>query len=142
MKQVIIDGVGIFNLCLGKDFVSNGFLHSSLYLLLENLSSSNSRVRNAADTVLHILSSSSGYPTVSLYVMILIYFLNFLTFIIDVFIMQVGHLVLENADYVIDSICRQLRHLDLNHHVPNVLASILSYIGVANKILPLLEEPV
>ncbi|XP_057445724.1 uncharacterized protein LOC130737884 [Lotus japonicus] len=116
LHEVIIDGVGIFNLCLGKDFVSNGFLHSSLYLLLENLSSSNSQVRNAADTVLHILSSSSGYPTV-------------------------GHLVLENADYVIDSICRQLRHLDLNHHVPNVLASILSYIGVANKILPLLEEP-
>ncbi|XP_027926297.1 uncharacterized protein LOC114183473 [Vigna unguiculata] len=54
---------------------------------------------------------------------------------------EVGQLVLENADYVVDSICRQLRHLDLNHHVPNVLASMLSYIGVAHKILPLLEEP-
>ncbi|CAJ1933002.1 unnamed protein product [Sphenostylis stenocarpa] len=106
----------IFKLCLGSDFVSGGFLHSSLYLLLENLSSSNYRVRNAADSVLHILSTTSGYPTV-------------------------GHLVLENADYVIDSICRQLRHLDINHHVPNVLASILSYTGVAHKILPLLEEP-
>ncbi|KAK7407807.1 hypothetical protein VNO78_09907 [Psophocarpus tetragonolobus] len=116
INLVIIDGVGIFNLCLGRDFVSSGFLHSSLYLLLENLSSSNYRVRNAADSVLHILSITSGYPTV-------------------------GQLVLENADYVIDSICRQLRHLDLNHHVPNVLASMLSYIGVAHKILPLLEEP-
>ncbi|RDX87599.1 TELO2-interacting protein 1-like protein, partial [Mucuna pruriens] len=113
---VIIDGVGIFNLCLGRDFVSSGFLHSSLYLLLENLSSSNYRIRNAADSVLHILSTTSGYPTVS-------------------------QLVLVNADYVIDSICRQLRHLDLNYHVPNVIASILSYIGVAHKILPLLEEP-
>lgn len=55
---------------------------------------------------------------------------------------QVGHLVLENADYVIDSICRQLRHLDLNPHVPNVLGAMLSYIGIAHKILPLLEEPV
>ncbi|KAJ1440469.1 Armadillo-type fold [Sesbania bispinosa] len=116
LHEVIIDGVGIFNLCLGTDFVSSGFLHSSLYLLLENLSSSNYQVRNAADTVLHILSTTSGYP-------------------------MVGQLVLENADYVIDSICRQLRHLDLNHHVPNVLASILSYIGVTHKILPLLEEP-
>ncbi|KAK7349039.1 hypothetical protein VNO80_23875 [Phaseolus coccineus] len=106
----------IFNMCLGRDFVSSGFLHSSLYLLLENLSSSNYRVRNAADSVLHILSTTSGFPTV-------------------------GQLVLENADYVVDSICRQLRHLDLNHHVPNVLASMLSYIGVAHKILPLLEEP-
>ncbi|RVW24030.1 hypothetical protein CK203_093046 [Vitis vinifera] len=52
-----------------------------------------------------------------------------------------GHLVLANADYVIDSICRQLRHLDLNPHVPNVLGAMLSYIGIAHKILPLLEEP-
>ncbi|KHN46513.1 uncharacterized protein LOC114425384 [Glycine soja] len=116
LREVIIDGVGIFNLCLGRDFVSSGFLHSSLYLLLENLSSSNYRVRNAADSVLHILTTTSSYTTV-------------------------GQLVLENADYVIDSICQQLRHLDLNHHVPNVLASMLSYIGVAHKILPLLEEP-
>ncbi|XP_054809216.1 uncharacterized protein LOC129311171 isoform X3 [Prosopis cineraria] len=98
------------------DFASSGFLHSSLYLLLENLSSPSFQVRNAADCVLHILSTTYGYSTV-------------------------GQLVLENADYVVDSICRQLCHLDLNHHVPNVLASILSYIGVASKILPLLEEP-
>lgn len=43
---------------------------------------------------------------------------------------------------MIDSICRQLRHLDINPHVPNVLAAMLSYIGVAYKILPLFEEPV
>ncbi|KAH9677086.1 ARM repeat superfamily protein [Citrus sinensis] len=116
LKQVIIDGIGIFALCLGKDFASSGFLHLSLYLLLENLVSSNSQVRSASDAVLHVLSATSGYPTV-------------------------GHLVLANADYVIDSICRQLRHLDLNPHVPNVLAAMLSYIGVAYKILPLLEEP-
>ncbi|KAK9181985.1 hypothetical protein WN944_025126 [Citrus x changshan-huyou] len=115
-KAVIIDGIGIFAVCLGKDFASSGFLHLSLYLLLENLISSNSQVRSASDAVLHVLSATSGYPTV-------------------------GHLVLANADYVTDSICRQLRHLDLNPHVPNVLAAMLSYIGVAYKILPLLEEP-
>lgn len=53
-----------------------------------------------------------------------------------------GHLVLENSDYVIDSVCRQLRHLDCNPHVPNVLSAMLSYVGIANNILPLLEEPV
>lgn len=78
MKQVIIDGVGIFNLCLGRDFVSSGFLHSSLYLLLENLSSSNYRVRNAADSVLHILTTTSSYTTVSLLVVIFVYFPIFL----------------------------------------------------------------
>ncbi|KAJ0099748.1 hypothetical protein Patl1_20854 [Pistacia atlantica] len=114
--EVIIDGIGIFALCLGKDFASSGFLHSSLYLLMENLICSNFQVRSASDAVLHVLASVSGYTTV-------------------------GNLVLANADYVIDSICRQLRHLDLNPHVPNVLAVMLSYIGIANKILPLLEEP-
>lgn len=116
LHQVIIDGIGIFTLCLGKDFASSGFLHSSLYLLLENLTCSNFDVRRASDAVLHILSGTCGHSTV-------------------------GELVLANADYVIDSICRQLRHLDLNPHAPNVLASMLSYIGVGHKILPLLEEP-
>nr|CAN74887.1 hypothetical protein VITISV_007255 [Vitis vinifera] len=113
---VIIDGIGIFNICLGNDFASSGFLHSSLYLLLENLICPNFQIRRACDAILHVLATTSGYSTV-------------------------GHLVLENADYVIDSICRQLRHLDLNPHVPNVLGAMLSYIGIAHKILPLLEEP-
>ncbi|XP_021674719.2 uncharacterized protein LOC110660661 isoform X2 [Hevea brasiliensis] len=116
LHQVIIDGIGTFAVCLGKDFSSSGFLHSSLYLLLESLICSNFHVRSASDAVLHILSSTSGHRTV-------------------------GQLILANADYVIDSICRQLRHLDLNPHVPSVLASMLSYVGVAHKILPLLEEP-
>lgn len=47
-----------------------------------------------------------------------------------------------NSDYVIDSLCHQLRHLDSNPHVPNVLSAMLSCVGVAHKILPLLEEPV
>ncbi|OMP09768.1 hypothetical protein COLO4_05147 [Corchorus olitorius] len=115
-RDVIIEGLGIFALCLGSDFASNGFLHSSLYLLLENLICSNFEVRSASDAILHLLSTTSGHSTV-------------------------GQLVLANADYVIDSICRQLRHLDLNPHVPNVLASMLSYVGAGHKILPLLEEP-
>lgn len=116
LHQVLIDGIGIFNLCLGKDFETSGFLCSSLYLLLENLICSNSEVRHTADSVLHVISATSGYPTL-------------------------GHLVVANSDYVIDSLCHQLRHLDLNPHVPSVLAAMLSCVGVAHKILPLLEEP-
>lgn len=55
---------------------------------------------------------------------------------------QVGQLVVANADYIIDSLCYLLRHLDINPHVPDVLAAILSYVGTARDILPLLEEPV
>lgn len=64
LEQVIIEGIGIFSMCLGKDFASSGFLHSSLYLLLENLISSNVEVRITSDAVLHVLSSTSAYPTV------------------------------------------------------------------------------
>ncbi|XP_042012560.1 TELO2-interacting protein 1 homolog isoform X1 [Salvia splendens] len=116
LQQVIIEGIGIFNICLGKEFSSCGFLHSSLYMLLENIVCSDFQVRRAADTVLHVISATHNCPTV-------------------------GHLVVDNSDYVIDSVCRQLRHLDCNPHVPNVLSAVLSYVGIADKILPLLEEP-
>ncbi|XP_017258473.1 uncharacterized protein LOC108227694 isoform X2 [Daucus carota subsp. sativus] len=116
MHQVVIDGIGIFNMCLGGDFTSCGFLHSSLYVLLESLICSNFHIRSASDAVLHVIAATSGYPTV-------------------------GHLVVDNSDYIIDFICQQLRHLDLNPHVPGVLAAMLSYIGAAHNILPLLEEP-
>ncbi|MCL7038490.1 hypothetical protein MKW94_001613 [Papaver nudicaule] len=115
-EQVIVEGIGIFNMCLGKDFATSGFLHSSLYLLLENLMCSSYQIKSASDAVLRIISDLSGHSTV-------------------------GELVVANADYIIDSLCRQLRHLDLNPHVPNVLAAMLSYVGVAHEILPLLEEP-
>lgn len=64
LHKAIIDGVGIFNLCLGTNFISSGFLHSSLYFLLENLSSLSYQVRNAADYVLHIVSTTFGYEIV------------------------------------------------------------------------------
>ncbi|XP_073313836.1 uncharacterized protein [Primulina huaijiensis] len=116
LHQVIIEGIGIFSICLSKEFSTSGFLQSSLYRLLENVICSNFHVRRASDAVLLAISAAHGCPTV-------------------------GHLVLANSDYVIDSICQQLRHLDLNPHASNVLASMLSYIGVADKILPLLDEP-
>ncbi|XP_021766499.1 uncharacterized protein LOC110730962 [Chenopodium quinoa] len=116
LHQVLIEGIGIFNTTLREQFASSGFLCSSLYLLLENLMCSNSDVRHASDVVLRLISATSGCSSV-------------------------GHLVMLNSDYVIDSLCHQLRHLDLNPHVPNVLAAMLSCVGVTHKILALLEEP-
>uniref|UniRef100_A0A803MXQ3 ARM repeat superfamily protein n=1 Tax=Chenopodium quinoa TaxID=63459 RepID=A0A803MXQ3_CHEQI len=115
-ENVLIEGIGIFNTTLREQFASSGFLCSSLYLLLENLMCSNSDVRHASDVVLRLISATSGCSSV-------------------------GHLVMLNSDYVIDSLCHQLRHLDLNPHVPNVLAAMLSCVGVTHKILALLEEP-
>ncbi|MQL91921.1 hypothetical protein Taro_024538 [Colocasia esculenta] len=117
LRDVIVEGIGIFNISLGRHFIQSGFMHSSLFLLLQKLICSSNQIRSTSDAVLHVVSTASGYPTV-------------------------GHLVVSNADYIIDSLCRQLRHLDLNPHIPDVLAAMLSYIGAAHEILPLLEEPV
>ncbi|XP_074557066.1 uncharacterized protein LOC141813062 [Curcuma longa] len=116
LHQVILDGVGIFGILLGNDFVRSGFLHSSLYLLLRNLVTSRGEIKIASDAVLRVLSISSGHASV-------------------------GKFVVANADYIIDPLCRQLRHLDINPHIPDVLAAMLSYIGSACDVIPLMEEP-
>ena len=65
LHQVIIEGIGIFNLSLGNFFSRSGFMHSSIYLLLQNLICSSNQVRVSADAVLRIISKASGYTTVS-----------------------------------------------------------------------------
>uniref|UniRef100_N1QRB9 TTI1 N-terminal TPR domain-containing protein n=1 Tax=Aegilops tauschii TaxID=37682 RepID=N1QRB9_AEGTA len=116
LHQVMLDGIGVFGIILGQDFAHSGFMHSSLYLLLRKLISSSAQIRIASDAVLRTLAAAGGYSTV-------------------------GQFVVANADYIVDSLCRQLRHLDLNPHVPDILASMLCYIGASRDILPFLEEP-
>ncbi|KAL6642631.1 hypothetical protein ACP70R_020812 [Stipagrostis hirtigluma subsp. patula] len=116
LHTVMIEGIGVLGAVLGQDFARSGFMHSSLYLLLRELISSSAQIRIASDAVLKALAAAGGYCSV-------------------------GQFVVANADYIVDSLCRQLRHLDLNPHVPDVLASMLSYIGASRDILPFLEEP-
>lgn len=116
LQQVIVEGFGVFGISLGTSFETSGFLYSSLYLLLEKLTCSNYHISSAADIALRMLSESAGYPSVK-------------------------DLVVANADYIIDSLCRQLRHVTLYPHAPNILAAVLSSIGAAHDILPLLVEP-
>ncbi|URD83200.1 TELO2 interacting protein 1, partial [Musa troglodytarum] len=97
-------------------FLDTIMLQQEMYFHLLSDLRWNSEIRVASDAVLRVLSVSSGHATV-------------------------GQLVVANADYIIDSLCYQLRHLDVNPHVPDVLAAILSYVGTARDILPLLEEP-
>lgn len=138
-KQVIIEGIGIFNICLGNDFATSGFLQSSLFILLENLICSKFEIRMSADAVLHVIAATAGHPSVRIFTIHIIFNLHQCSYANA---LQVGHLVIANSDYIIDSVCRQLRHLDIHPHVASVLAVILSYIGVAHNILPLLDEPV
>ncbi|CAL4932443.1 unnamed protein product [Urochloa decumbens] len=116
LHTVTLEGIGVLGTVLGQDFARSGFLHSSLYLLLRELISSNAQIRIASDAVLRALAAAGSHSSV-------------------------GQFVVANADYIVDSLCRQLRHLDMNPHVPDVLASMLCYIGASHDILPFLEEP-
>ncbi|WVZ57767.1 hypothetical protein U9M48_008112 [Paspalum notatum var. saurae] len=116
LHTVMLEGIGVLGVILGQDFARSGFMHSSLYLLLRELISSSAQIRTASDAALRALAAAGGHCSV-------------------------GQFVVTNADYIVDSLCRQLRHLDLNPHVPDVLASMLSYIGASHDILPFLEEP-
>lgn len=116
LHTVTLEGIGVLGVLLGQDFARSGFMHSSLYLLLRELISSSAQIRIASDAVLRALAAAGGHCSV-------------------------GQFVVTNADYIVDSLCRQLRHLDLNPHVPDVLASMLCYIGASHDILPFLEEP-
>ncbi|RLN15436.1 uncharacterized protein C2845_PM02G19050 [Panicum miliaceum] len=116
LHTVTLEGIGVLGAVLGQDFARSGFMHSSLYLLLRELISSSAQIRMASDAVLRALAAAGGHCSV-------------------------GQFVVANADYIVDSLCRQLRHLDMNPHVPDVLASMLCYIGASRDILPFLEEP-
>ncbi|CAN6311770.1 unnamed protein product [Urochloa humidicola] len=116
LHTVTLEGIGVLGAVLGQDFARSGFMHSSLYLLLRELISSSAQIRIASDAVLRALAAAGGHNSV-------------------------GQFVVANADYIVDSLCRQLRRLDMNPHVPDVLASMLCYIGASHDILPFLEEP-
>ena len=68
LKLVIVQGIGIFNLCLGGDFSCYECLHSSLHLLLENLISSILKVRSAADAIKSVISATSDFLRERLFV--------------------------------------------------------------------------
>ena len=63
--QVLVEGIGVFGLALGKAFEDGGFLALVLYPLLEKLASTNSNVSYAADLALRAICHYSGYHSVS-----------------------------------------------------------------------------
>ena len=141
----MLEGIGVLGAVLGQDFARSGFMHSSLYLLLRELISSSAQIRMASDAVLRALAAAGDHCSVidclvSFHNLFNYHYIFYLRFVFMV--VQVGQFVVANADYIVDSLCRQLRHLDMNPHVPDVLASMLCYIGASRDILPFLEEPV
>ena len=55
--------------------------------------------------------------------------------------LMIGALVAENADYIVDGLCRQLRQPQLFPRAPHLFAALLREGGVAPGLVPLLAEP-
>ncbi|CAM6129670.1 unnamed protein product [Calypogeia fissa] len=116
LQKVLVDGVGVLGIALGKAFEECGYLGLVLFPLLEKLASPSYHIQSAAAVVLNTLCSHCEYASVR-------------------------ELVVANVDLVIDSLCRQFRHLTMYPNAPNLLAAILHHTNVSADLLPLLEEP-
>ena len=55
---------------------------------------------------------------------------------------QVGDLVVANVDYVMEILCRGLRHLALHPRTPALFVAVLRRADVTAQLLPLLQEAV
>ncbi|KAJ7549328.1 hypothetical protein O6H91_07G049000 [Diphasiastrum complanatum] len=145
LQQVLVEGVGVCAISLGKSFEDCGLLGLVLYPLLEKLGCPNNSVAHAATLALRAICRRCGYDSVSSFKMKMQlgsfkrYDDAYFECILILF--QVKSLVAANADHIIDSLCRQLRHLTLHPHAPNLLAVILCQTGAAPDLLPLLKEP-
>ena len=50
-------------------------------------------------------------------------------------------MVVANGDYLVEALCRQLRHLEAYPTTPKLFAAILRHTGAGAALLPLLVEP-
>ncbi|GAB4823772.1 hypothetical protein N2152v2_010818 [Parachlorella kessleri] len=115
--RVVVEGVGAAARALGPAFARTGRpLRAALLPLLERLGDPAPLVASAAGATLGSICLHCGYGTLS-------------------------RLVGENADYVVDGVCAQLRQLERHPRAPQLLAVLMHKAGVAPELLPLLAEP-
>jgi len=125
LLQVLMEGLGIIGESLGADYIRNSaFLTSVLCPLLDKLGDLSVDVRETAGVVLKTIAESGEYTahgeTDS----------------------PIGELVTANADYVIDMLSRQIRHLEKHSRSPQLFEAILRRTGAAKHMVKLLAEPV
>eukprot|EP00899_Mesostigma_viride_P026422 jgi/Mesvir1/6965/Mv09110-RA.2 len=116
LLQTLLEGLGCLAKSLGKGCADGRVMSMILYPMLDKLGSGSALVSEAAAVALRAVCQQAGYPTV-------------------------GALVVANADYVVDSLCRQMRHLELYPTAPQILVAVLHRTGTAAELLPLLNEP-
>jgi len=123
--QVLMEGLGIIGESLGADYIRNStFLTTVLCPLLDKLGDPSVDVRETAGLVLKTIAESGEYSV---------------TGETD---SPIGELVIANADYVIDMLSRQIRHLEKHSRSPQLFEAILRRTGAAKHMVKLLAEPV
>ncbi|CAG8451025.1 4383_t:CDS:2 [Acaulospora morrowiae] len=90
-------------------------LTDALYPILEKMGETNSRIHNTADTALHHVSVCCGYSSKKA-------------------------LVLENIDYLINTVSRKLNHITPNPQTPQVLTAMIRVVG--HPVIPYLDDSI
>lgn len=111
--SLLLDGVKSIAVALGRKF--NPLLQIALYPLLQKLGDSNAVISQSAYSTLQTVCQECGYSTLT-------------------------ELLKTNADYLINSICLKLRHLDLYPESTVALSALLQYGGTT--VLPLVTDSV
>ncbi|KAK3276925.1 hypothetical protein CYMTET_15030 [Cymbomonas tetramitiformis] len=136
--QILIEGFGVLAEALKERFTRNvALLPAVMYPLLERLGDPHPLVSSAAARTLRCIALHCCYGTLEA-------------------------LIVANGDYLVESLCRQLRHIhahphaphlfaailrhtvrhiDAHPHVPHLFAAILRHTGAAMHLLPVLCEP-
>ncbi|KAK9808680.1 hypothetical protein WJX72_001826 [[Myrmecia] bisecta] len=117
LMRVLLETVGVAARAIGLRFTANGrILRTVLLPVLERMGDPSPFVAAAAATAVGSICMHCGYASLQ-------------------------GLVAANADYIVDGVCRQLRHLDEYPRAPHLFAALLRKAGVAPSLLPLLAEP-
>ncbi|KAK9915923.1 hypothetical protein WJX75_006066 [Coccomyxa subellipsoidea] len=117
LARALLEGVGAFGRALGRRYAAGGRLMFTVLIpALERLADPCPSVASAASAAVASICLHCGYTGLE-------------------------ELVQANADYIVDGLCRQLRHLDNHPRAPYLFAGLLLRAGVAPALLPLLAEP-
>ena len=121
LQRAVLDCIGTSARALGTSFSSTGrLLRTVLLPTLEKLNDPCKMVSSAAETAVQVMCAFGGesYRKGGLRL-----------------------LVAENADYIVDGLCKQLRQPELFPRAPLLFAGLLRQGGVAPGLIPLLAEP-